>query len=274
MADIGSTLREARMRRRLDITDLESQTKIRAKYLRALENEEWELLPGPAYVKTFLRTYAEALGLDARVLVEEYKLRFENLSDIERQPIAPTRATIGRHARKPAAPPRGLVVGVVVVALLAALWALGSAGGEEGGQSTGRAIAPQETNGTAEDESQRDEDAQEQPEDAEEQPEDAEEDVEKKPGKVRLRLEATGPVYVCLADDDGILVRGEELAPGEKTDTFKARRFRMVLGNNAVDLIINGERRSVPASDDRILLALTQRRGRQPLPESSAPDCT
>ncbi|HEV2820670.1 MAG TPA: helix-turn-helix domain-containing protein [Solirubrobacteraceae bacterium] len=270
MADIGSTLRDARMRARLDITDLESQTKIRAKYLRALENEEWDILPGPAYVKTFLRTYADTLGLDARVLVEEYKLRFENLSDIERQPIAPTRATTGRYARKTTTPPRGLIVGVVVVALLAALWALGSAGGEETDQSAGQATAPQDTNASGEEEPGGEQDGQEAPEDGEESGEAA----KKKPEKVRLRLEATGPVYVCLADDNGILVRGEELAPGEKTDTFEARRFRMVLGNNAVDMIINGERRSVPSSDDRILLAVSQRRGRQPLPESSAPDCT
>ena len=255
------------MRRSMDITDLEAQTKIRAKYLRALENEEWELLPGPAYVKTFLRTYAETLGLDARVLVEEYKLRFENLSDIERQPIAPTRATTGRYARRPPAPPRGLIVGVVVVALLAALWALGSAGDDEGGQSAGQATAPQDTSGSGEEETEGEEQGEAAPEDAEEEP-------KEEPKEVRLRLEATGPVYVCLADEDGILVRGEELAPGEKTDTFEARRFRMVLGNNAVDLIINGKRRSVPASQDRILLAVSQRRGRQPLPESSAPDCT
>jgi cytoskeletal protein RodZ len=269
MADIGSTLREARMRARMDITDLETQTKIRAKYLRALENEEWELLPGPAYVKTFLRTYAEALGLDARVLVEEYKLRFENLSDIEQQPIAPTRATTGRYARRPTAPPRGLVAGVVVVALVAALVALGSTGDEGADQSAGQATAPQDANGGGEEEPEGeageggDEEAGEEPAAAEEEPE-----------EVRLRLEATGPVYVCLADDDGILVRGEELAAGEETDTFEARRFRMILGNNAVEMIINGERRAVPSSQDRILLALTPNRGRQPLPESSAPDCT
>ena len=56
MADIGTTLREARMRARIDISEVESRTKIRAKYLRAIENEEWELLPGPVYVKSFLRT--------------------------------------------------------------------------------------------------------------------------------------------------------------------------------------------------------------------------
>src|ERR671931_92280 len=74
MPDIGSTLREARMHARIDISEIESETKIRAKYLRALENEEWDLLPGPTYVKSFLRTYAEALGLDGRLLIALYVL--------------------------------------------------------------------------------------------------------------------------------------------------------------------------------------------------------
>src|SRR3954464_216126 len=75
MLDIGAQLRETRMRRRIDISEVEAATKIRAKYLRALENEEWSVLPGPTYVKTFLRTYAEFLGLDAHLLVDEYGAR-------------------------------------------------------------------------------------------------------------------------------------------------------------------------------------------------------
>src|SRR5688572_19685804 len=64
MPDIGATLQEARMRARIDISEVESATKIRAKYLRAIENEEWEMLPGPTFVKSFLRTYADYLGID------------------------------------------------------------------------------------------------------------------------------------------------------------------------------------------------------------------
>ncbi len=63
------------MRARIDVSEIEAKTKIRAKYLRALENEEWGLLPGPTFVKSFLRTYAQALGLDGKALVEEYRLR-------------------------------------------------------------------------------------------------------------------------------------------------------------------------------------------------------
>ncbi len=75
MPEIGATLREARMRARIDVSEIEATTKIRAKYLRALENEEWSLLPGPTFVKSFLRTYAQALGLDGKALVEEYRLQ-------------------------------------------------------------------------------------------------------------------------------------------------------------------------------------------------------
>ena len=68
MTDIGPMLREARMHAGLDIDDVEERTKIRAKYLRALENEEWALLPGSAFTKGFLRSYADVVGLDGGCL--------------------------------------------------------------------------------------------------------------------------------------------------------------------------------------------------------------
>src|ERR671926_1427160 len=101
MPDIGSTLREARMHARIDISEIETETKIRAKYLRALENEEWNLLPGTTYVKSFLRTYAEALGLDAKLLVEEYKLRHERLDTGDLQPIRPPTARDRQRRQQP-----------------------------------------------------------------------------------------------------------------------------------------------------------------------------
>src|SRR5262245_63521566 len=98
MPEIGDQLRETRMRNRIDISEVESATKIRAKYLRALENEEWDLLPGPTFVKTFLRTYADYLGLDSKLLVEEYKQRFERPGPHELLPFAGQR---GRRGRAP-----------------------------------------------------------------------------------------------------------------------------------------------------------------------------
>src|ERR1700710_1314646 len=109
MADIGSLLRETRMRERIDITTVESATKIRAKYLRALENEEWDQLPGPTFVRTFLRTYAEYLGLDPKLLVEDYKQRSERPGPQDLPPFS-KRAGGGR---KPPRPSRGIPPWVV-----------------------------------------------------------------------------------------------------------------------------------------------------------------
>src|SRR2546423_2044389 len=103
MAAIGERLREARMRQGLDISEAETFTKIRAKYLRALENDEFSMLPGSTYVKSFLRTYAEYLGLDAQLLVEEYRAQHEPRGEGEVQAFAPPPA----GPAPPPPPPRG-----------------------------------------------------------------------------------------------------------------------------------------------------------------------
>jgi cytoskeletal protein RodZ len=74
--EIGASLREARARQGLDFTEMEHRTKVRAKYLRALEDEQFAVLPGHTYIKGFLRTYADALGLDGQLYVDEYNSRF------------------------------------------------------------------------------------------------------------------------------------------------------------------------------------------------------
>ncbi len=76
MFEIGNSLREARERQGLGYPEIELATKIRAKYLRALEEEDFTSIPGDAYIRGFLRTYAEYLGLDGDVYVDEYASRF------------------------------------------------------------------------------------------------------------------------------------------------------------------------------------------------------
>jgi cytoskeleton protein RodZ len=76
MFEIGGSLREARLKRGLTPADVQKAIRIRDRYLQALEEERWELLPGDAYVKGFLRTYADYLGLDGNLYVEEYNTRF------------------------------------------------------------------------------------------------------------------------------------------------------------------------------------------------------
>jgi cytoskeleton protein RodZ len=74
--EIGNSLREARERQGLGYPEIELATKIRAKYIRALEEEDFTSIPGDAYIRGFLRTYADYLGLDSDVYVDEYASRF------------------------------------------------------------------------------------------------------------------------------------------------------------------------------------------------------
>jgi cytoskeletal protein RodZ len=76
MFEIGTSLREARARRHLGYDQVEAETKIRAKYIRCLEEEDFGTLPSGTYVKGFLRTYADYLGLDGQLYVDEYNSRY------------------------------------------------------------------------------------------------------------------------------------------------------------------------------------------------------
>ena len=75
MFEIGNTLREARVRRNLTLQQVEEDTKIRVKYVQAMENEDFDVMPGATYVKGFLRTYSTYLGLDADVIIGEFRSR-------------------------------------------------------------------------------------------------------------------------------------------------------------------------------------------------------
>jgi cytoskeleton protein RodZ len=104
--EIGNSLREARLRQGFELPRVEADTKIRAKYLRALEEEHFEVLPGETYVKGFLRTYAEYLGLDGQLYVDEYNSRFAREEELPAQSPA---------ARRPR--PRRMESNFIVVAL-------------------------------------------------------------------------------------------------------------------------------------------------------------
>src|SRR3954469_4497892 len=205
MPEIGETLREARMRRRIDMAEVESATKIRAKYLRALESEEWELLPGPTFVKTFLRTYAEYLELDARLLVEEYKQRFERPAGLDTTPLNLRRQRSRRRVAPRLGP--GIVVVLGIVILLAALYLLGVSGGND---DTPEPPAAVET-------------ATPQPKKT------AEKKRTPAPAKpVSGSIVATGQVYVCMEDARGRpVVDKRTLEAGQRTRTYRSRSFKV-----------------------------------------------
>jgi Helix-turn-helix domain/RodZ C-terminal domain len=129
MFEIGPSLREARLHKGVEVPDAERATKIRAKYLRALETESFDVLPGQAYIKSFLRSYADYLGLDGQLFVDEYTSRF--WVDEESGPVRTRRIRIReRHHRR--AERRMVVLTVVGIALVTALviaaWNYGGGG--------------------------------------------------------------------------------------------------------------------------------------------------
>ncbi|HET7806866.1 MAG TPA: helix-turn-helix domain-containing protein [Gaiellaceae bacterium] len=101
MFEIGNSLREARVRQQLELTEVELATKIRARYLRALEEEAFEALPAQTYVKGFLRTYADYLGLDGQLYVDEYNSRYGIDGEEPREPVMVRRtSTVRRQHRR------------------------------------------------------------------------------------------------------------------------------------------------------------------------------
>ena len=227
MPGIGDSLREARMRQRLDIADAEARTKIRAKYLRALENEEFGLLPGSTFVKTFLRTYAEVLGLDPHRLVEDYKARYER-EELEPASLAPTPAAPGRERRfgggGGGGPGGGTVLAAIVVGVLGLLLLIGLLGGDEndGGQEAAQT-------GTAERERRP---ARERP---------------RRPRpvarRVTLAVTPSVPTYVCVDHGPGTDISFEGII--QDRQTFNGgRRLRVNLGKTSVQMTVNG--RTVP----------------------------
>jgi cytoskeleton protein RodZ len=263
-AEIGATLREARMRGRIDVSEIEAKTKIRAKYLRALENEEWDLLPGPTFVKSFLRTYATALELDGKALVEEYRLHYERPSEPPEPIVAGPRKVPGvprGPSRGPArpGPSRGYMALVGIVGVVIVLLIVGLLSGGNGGSS------PNTTNTTSRDRAGH---------------------GRTRPGAVHrprtpgtsdlasLKLEPTGEVYVCLIGDDASRrIPGVILKPGAHEPIYHAHRFLLTLGNNAVSLIVNGTPQTVPASAQAIGYSIT-RSGIKPLAAGELPTCT
>jgi cytoskeleton protein RodZ len=255
MPEIGDQLRETRMRNRIDIADVEAATKIRAKYLRALENEEWDLLPGPTFVKTFLRTYADYLGLDARNLVEEYRARYERPAA---QELTPFGTNIGGRRARPRRPifAPWMAVLVGIVALVGALYALGTWGDEPEEEAQRPVSTPQPAAEPNEDQRKQ-----------------RRRRRAAKPKVARLQIQPTGPVSVCLENAAGEpLIGNLTLDAGQDTETFRSKRFRVSFGTGAAVMRVGGKEYDV--SDDAPIGYEIRAGGRpRALPEEERPTC-
>ncbi len=231
MADIGTTLREARIRARIDISEVEARTKIRAKYLRAIENEEWDLLPGPVYVKSFLRTYGDFLGVDSRLLVDEYKRRYERPADSDLRPITPLGRE--RERKRPAPPAR-------------AGWPRSCSCSPWSGRRcswSAASIRPHR---------RRRPRRRSRPVPATRPPRRRRTPPPfttitgapppPKPTTVTLKLVATSTLYVCVEDGNGKkLINGVTYAAGQAIPTQTAPKLMVTLGNDSVQMKVNGK---------------------------------
>jgi hypothetical protein len=251
---VGKTLREARKRRDIELAEVEAKTRIRARLLRALENEEWDVLPGEAYVRGFIRTYAGYLGLDGPRLAEQHRRDVgasrpgEGLLGVD-----PAQATVARP-RQPRQPPRRALTLLAAAALVAALLvvALSSGGGgspegpgrerhQGGGQAAVGASSPLPA---------------------------------RKPG-LSLRLTATAEVWVCLLGARGEpLVDGQILAAGTEAGPFRSGSFTVSFGNGEVSMTVNGQQASIPATSSPIGYSIGAASAMQELSDGERPTCT
>jgi cytoskeletal protein RodZ len=138
MADVGNKLREARARRKLSLHEVEAETKIRARYLQAIENEEWDQLPEDTYARAFIRTYGRSLGLDGDRLAEEHRRSRGAARPGERLPrVDPRPRPVARDRRRGRSRISSRAIAVAVTALVvAALLVIGlstGGGSDDGG---------------------------------------------------------------------------------------------------------------------------------------------
>jgi hypothetical protein len=252
-AGIGTTLRETRIRRRVDLAAVEDETKIRVRYLRALENEEWDVLPGGAYTRSFIRTYATYLGLDAERLSDEYRRTVEEPDgDRLHEPAGPMRPQAPGGGGPRFQISRGALAALISVGLMVILVGIGLAGGGGGSDSTG---SGSHKRGAKAERKQKATPAT--------------------PKKVKLHLSALGDVWVCLLDANGApLVNGQILTAGAEEGPFRSGRFTVSFGNGEVAMRINGEDVGVQESPNPVGYEIGKGGKLRPLTESARPTCT
>jgi Helix-turn-helix domain len=248
---VGASLREARKRRELDLADVEAAIKIRVRYLQAIEDEDWDVLPGDVYVRGFVRTYASYLGLDGERLVEEYRRGAE----AERQEGGPRRvepvgSAIPSSGRRRA--PGGILAFAIALALVGLAIAVGLTGDDEDDGPAARGVAAKQERST---ENARPPAA------------------EAGPG-VGLALTATDEVWVCLLDGEGrALIDGKILASGERAGPFRSDGFSAAFGNGAIELTVDGKAAPTAAASGPVGYEIDAAGELTPLEEGERPDC-
>jgi transcriptional regulator with XRE-family HTH domain len=261
MAEIGATLREARMRAGIDIAEVESRTKIRAKYLRALENEEWSLLPGTTFVKSFLRTYAEALGLDAKLLVEEYKFRHEPYESSSGGTTPKGRRGGSRRGGGAFGPPKRTNVLPILLLLVLVAGAVFAVIRLSQGEDS--PVTPAGTTTEVP--------RQEPASDADAREERAAAAV------ITLRVTAGSEegATVCVNDARGRrVIDGQQLEPKRRTKPVRSRSFKVAIDSDQARVTVGGRRLRLRADNRGIVAYEITKGSRKRLARADRPSCS
>lgn len=248
---IGATLREARIRRKIELSQVEAAIKIRIRYLRAIENEEWDALPGGAYTRGFIRTYAIYLGLDGERLADDYR-RATAPAGGERAPrrVEPVPASARRDGSRISG---RLLIAAVCLLLVALAVGIGLAGGD--GDSPPAPSPATGDRGGGNEGSRRSGAAPAEP-------------------GVAVRLAATAEVWVCLLDaHERPLVDGEILEGGVEAGPFRSAGFELALGNGSVEMFVDDEPAEIPPSSSPVGYRIDSGGELIALEEGERPDC-
>jgi cytoskeletal protein RodZ len=258
-APIGQILRKARTDRGLELTDVERATKIRPKFLEAMEEDRWDALPAPAYARGFLDIYARYLGLDRDALLDQYSKTVED----EHEPIPSSvikPGTLRQHrSPKRAAEinlmPAAKVLAGLVLLVIVGLVIVGLVGGSDDGGGSETRKAGKEQRGTATG------------------PAATTTTATVAADQVSVELSPTATVWVCLIDNSGTpVVNSETLTAGQSRGPFTASRFEVTFGNGSVEMSVDGEPQQIPAAAEPIGYRITPS-GVRELDASSQPTC-
>ncbi len=258
---IGQILREARNRRKVDLSAVEAATRIRVRFLRALENEEWDVLPEGVYTRGFIRTYAAYLGLDGERLAEDFRREVEGAGrggpSVELAPVAASAATGTPGGRRSLPRPAWLVAIVAIAAAVLVVVLLPGGGGSDGAK-TGRAAHERSVKEAAKGEAHAGAPA-----------------PAAAPNGVSVRISANADVWVCLLDAKGThLVDGQILEAGAEEGPFRSGSFTVAFGNSEVTMTIDGNQAEIPETSSPVGYSIDGSGALTELSEEERPSCS
>jgi cytoskeleton protein RodZ len=276
---IADTLSEARTRRAVDLEEVHAATGIRPRYLRAIEQEDWDALPEEFYVRSFIRKYAQFLDVDPEPLVEEYRRQRGTAGDAGEAPTSPFARTTSRRAealrRRRRRQEVYTWVGAagVLAAIVAAIVLLASGGGSGGGKEAngGGSGSGQGAAGAGKGAKQGGAGKGAGGNGAGKQ---GKTGAGSSTSKVSLEIEPTAEVWACVLDAKGKpLVDGLTLAAGETAGPFKSRSYTAAFGNGSVHVLVDGVTAHTPSAPSPMGFIVSPKGKVHEIPEGERPSC-